>query len=84
MSVKTGAGEVGDDWVAATAAADGADGAALLERMRSVVPAGYDELNWPNSAAFDLPVVDHLLRDGVDGQIDTADRKSTRLNSSHT
>ena len=40
--------------------------------MRSVVPAGYDELNWPNSAALDLPVVDHLLRDGVDGQIDTA------------
>ena len=72
MSVKTGAGEVGDDWVAATAAAVGADGAALLERMRSVVPAGYDELNWPNSAALDLPVVDHLLRDGVDGQIDTA------------
>ncbi len=65
MSIKVAPGEAADDWSAATrealateigaAAAD-----ALLARILPVIPAGYDELNWPNSAAIDLPIVDRL------------------------
>ena len=53
------------DWVAAVRAAlaveIGAERADdLLARLLPVVPAGYDELNWPNSAVLDLPLVDRL------------------------
>ncbi len=65
MSIKVAAGEVADDWAAALRAVlAGEHGAAatdaLLARLLPLVPAGYDELNWPNSAAIDLPIVDRL------------------------
>ncbi len=71
MSIKVAAGEVADDWAAATRAAlaeeVGADAAdALLGRLLPVIPAGYDELNWPNSAAIDLPIIDALAASGAD------------------
>ncbi len=71
MSIKVTAGEVADDWAAATRAAltdeVGAEAAdALLARILPVVPAGYDELNWPNSAAIDLPIIDRLAAESAD------------------
>ncbi len=65
MSIRGEAGQVAEDWRVATEAAlaaemgDGA-AAALLAAVLPVVPAGYDELNWPNSAAVDLPIVHRL------------------------
>jgi glutamate dehydrogenase len=58
---------VADDWSAATRSALAAtmgESAAdeLMARLLPVMPAGYDELNWPNSAAIDLPIVDRLSR----------------------
>ena len=60
-----GGPDVAEDWVEATTAACaktlGDDAAAdLLSRLRPAIPAGYDELNWPNGAAIDLPIVDQL------------------------
>ena len=76
MSVKTRPGEASDDWLSATATAlktaIGAEGTGVLDRTSPVIPAGYDELNWPNSAALDLPIVDRLLAHGVDGEVATA------------
>ena len=72
VSIKVAAGEVADDWAAATRAvlaAEHGEGAAdaLLARLLPVMPAGYDELNWPNSAAIDLPIVGRLAEgDGLD------------------
>jgi glutamate dehydrogenase len=71
VSIKVTAGEVADDWAAATRAAlvdDLGTGAAdaLLARLLPVVPAGYDELNWPNSAAIDLPIIDRLAAADTD------------------
>lgn len=65
MSVKGTSGEVAADWLAAVldalTARLGAEAAAdVVERLRVAVPAGYDELNWPNSAALDLPIIDAL------------------------
>ncbi len=65
MSVNGTPGQVAVDWVAAVRAAlavqIGAERADdLLARLLPVVPAGYDELNWPNSAVLDLPLVDRL------------------------
>lgn len=69
MSVNGGVGAAADEWVSATKSALEAAGvpdpAALLQRLLPVVPAGYDELNWPNSAAIDLPIVDRLLAAGA-------------------
>ena len=67
MSIQGSAGEVAADWAAAVrealAAAIGAAPAEeLLARLLPVVPAGYDELNWPNSAVIDLPIIDALAR----------------------
>ena len=67
MSVKGTSGEVAADWLSAVgdalAARLGAGASSdLLERLRPAVPAGYDELNWPNSAALDLPIVDVVSR----------------------
>ncbi|MDO8362233.1 MAG: NAD-glutamate dehydrogenase [Actinomycetota bacterium] len=65
MSIQGTAGQVAADWadaVRAVLAARLGDGPAaeLLQRVLPVVPAGYDELNWPNSAAIDLPIVARL------------------------
>ena len=58
----------GPEWVAATLDALGAaavpDAAALMQRLAPVLPAGYDEMSWPNSAAVDLPIIDRLLQRG--------------------
>jgi glutamate dehydrogenase len=65
VSVQGTAGQAGGEWVAATrealSAAVGEAAGALLDRLQPVIPAGYDELNWPNSAAIDLPIVDRLV-----------------------
>ncbi|MEO5901031.1 MAG: NAD-glutamate dehydrogenase domain-containing protein [Ilumatobacteraceae bacterium] len=63
------AGEVGDEWVAATttelATVVGADRAQqIIETYVPLVPAGYDELNWPATAALDLAEIDDLRRSG--------------------
>ena len=65
MSIQGTAGEVAADWAAATrealvAVVGEAAAAGVLDRLLPVVPAGYDELNWPNSAAIDLPIVHRL------------------------
>ena len=62
MSINGGPGVVADDWADATRAALGkqlGDLAAgeLFDRLRPHIPAGYDELNWPNGAVLDLPMV---------------------------
>ena len=66
MSIEGASGEVADAWVAATRAAleaeTGAEAGPLLARVLPAIPAGYDELNWPNSAMVDLPIVDRLAR----------------------
>ena len=72
MSIMGAAGEVADDWVDATTAALadelGADAAsALMAALRPVIPAGYDELNWPNGAVIDLPIVHRLATADGDG-----------------
>jgi glutamate dehydrogenase len=55
---------VSPEWLAATRAALG-DRAALVDRLASVLPAGYDELNRPATAAVDLPRI-AALADGHD------------------
>ncbi len=64
MSVQGTAGQAGADWVAATrealSAVVGEASGPLLDRLSPIIPAGYDELNWPNSAAIDLPIIDRL------------------------
>ena len=67
MSIQVSTGEAASDWALAVrqALAGGLGAAAaddLLARLLPVVPAGYDELNWPNSAAIDLPIVDRIAR----------------------
>ncbi len=71
MGIRFAPGEVADEWSAAVREALLADLGApaadnLMARLLPVIPAGYDELNWPNSAAIDLPIVDRLaaLTDG--------------------
>ncbi|MBI4885101.1 MAG: NAD-glutamate dehydrogenase [Actinobacteria bacterium] len=76
MTVKVTAGDVAADWVAATREAlvtelgEQAAGA-VLARVLPVIPAGYDELNWPNSACIDLPIVERLGM-AVPGAVATA------------
>ncbi|HQZ34072.1 MAG TPA: NAD-glutamate dehydrogenase [Ilumatobacteraceae bacterium] len=77
VSIQGTVGEVAADWVAATrealAAAMGeAPAAGLLDRLLPVVPAGYDELNWPSSAVVDLPIVDRLATVDDDNAVETA------------
>ena len=99
MSIEGVPDGVADEWVTATRAALENDigGAAtdVLTRVLPAIPVGYDELNWPNSAAVDLPIIDRLASvptgaaaaDGVATALthftEAPDRKSTRLNSSH-
>ncbi len=77
MSIQGTVGQVAADWAAATrealvAVVGEAEAAALLDRLLPVVPAGYDELNWPNSAAVDLPIVDRLAAGSGSVGIETA------------
>ncbi len=65
VAIKATAGDVDVDWTAATREAMTAligekETARVLDRVLPTIPAGYDELNWPNSAAIDLPIVDRL------------------------
>jgi glutamate dehydrogenase len=78
MSIRGAAGEAAADWAAATRdALTETTGAAaadeVLARLLPVVPAGYDELNWPSSAAIDLPIIDRLAADpSPAGQVATS------------
>ncbi|MCX6520988.1 MAG: NAD-glutamate dehydrogenase [Actinobacteria bacterium] len=68
MALTTAVGQAADDWLAATRREldlQGA-GAALLDRLAPVLPAGYDELNWPATAALDLPRIAALADAGGD------------------
>ncbi|MGD9998202.1 MAG: NAD-glutamate dehydrogenase [Ilumatobacteraceae bacterium] len=56
-------GRVSDEWVTATRAALGPEGS-VLDQLLPVLPAGYDELNWPATAALDLPLVARLASNG--------------------
>ena len=65
VTIKATAGDADADWQEATRDAMRAligekETAGLLDRVLPIIPAGYDELNWPNSAAIDLPIVDRL------------------------
>ena len=78
MSTNTGTGTVGEvseQWTNDTrdelAELVGASRAGeIVERYAPVVPAGYDELNFPATAALDLARLDAL--GGGDGAVDTA------------
>ncbi len=77
MSIQGTVGQVAADWVAATREAlvaeiGEASTAGLLDRLLPVVPAGYDELNWPNSAAIDLPIIDRLATVEDEISVETA------------
>jgi len=77
MSIQGARGAAAADWAAATLEALSAvvgqpAAATMLERLLPIIPAGYDELNWPNSASIDLPIVDRLLSAGNAGSIETA------------
>ncbi len=77
MSIQGTVGQVAADWAAATretlvAQMGEASAAGLLDRLLPVVPAGYDELNWPNSAAIDLPIVDRLASSDAADSVETA------------
>ena len=77
MSIQGSPGEVAADWALAvrealTAELGGA-AAPVLDRLLPVVPAGYDELNWPNSASIDLPIIDRLARTASDPTAATTD-----------
>ncbi|CAB4591866.1 MAG: hypothetical protein F2534_19555 [Actinobacteria bacterium] len=68
MVLPSAVGEASDDWLAATRSELAARGAAadLLDRIAPVLPAGYDELNHPPTAALDLPIVIDLADRGGD------------------
>ena len=76
MATGTGAlGDVGEQWIEATRAELGAAVGTeraniLIDQYVPLVPAGYDELNWPATAAVDLAHIDELRRG--DARIDTA------------
>ena len=71
------AGEVAADWASAvrealTAAIGAVPAEELLARLLPVTPAGYDELNWPNSAVIDLPIVDAIASSAGARRLETA------------
>jgi glutamate dehydrogenase len=77
VSIQGTVGQVAADWAAATRdALVGTLGAGaateLLGRLLPVVPAGYDELNWPNSAAIDFPIIDRLFTVDAESAMETA------------
>jgi len=57
MPLFTAVGQVDDDWLAATRSELERLGghAEVVDRLAPVLPAGYDELNYPPTAALDLP-----------------------------
>ncbi len=64
-------GQVGKSWVRGTldeleSTLGPERAASLVGKMMAVIPAGYDELNWPKTAALDLPIVDRLSHPGGD------------------
>jgi glutamate dehydrogenase len=69
MALTTAVGQAADDWIAATRAELG-EQAELLDRLLPVLPAGYDELNYPATAALDLPRIASLA--DSDGDVTTA------------
>jgi glutamate dehydrogenase len=65
VTIKAKPGDMAADWTAATreemvALIGESETDRVLDRVLPVIPAGYDELNWPNSAAVDLPIIDRL------------------------
>ena len=65
VTIKATPGDADVDWAAATRDAMVAligekETTRVLDRVLPVIPAGYDELNWPTSASIDLPIVDRL------------------------
>ena len=65
VTIKAQPGDHAADWAAATrtemAGLIGeSETARVMDRVLPIIPAGYDELNWPNSASIDLPIVDRL------------------------
>ncbi|MFM8267900.1 MAG: NAD-glutamate dehydrogenase domain-containing protein [Ilumatobacteraceae bacterium] len=44
----------------------------LLDRFVPIIPAGYDELNWPDSAAIDLPIIADLAGSMDDPTVSTS------------
>ena len=71
MALHSAVGQVTDEWLAATRAELDKQGAgAALDRLAAVLPAGYDELNFPPTAALDLPRVVELADGG--GDVSTA------------
>ena len=65
VTIKAMPGDADVDWGAATrdamvALIGAKETSRVLDRVLPVIPAGYDELNWPNSASIDLPIIDRL------------------------
>ncbi len=58
-------GHMGDEWLALTRTALGAH-AHVLDRLAPILPAGYDELNFPPTAAIDLPRIAQLADSNSD------------------
>ena len=86
MSIQGSVGQADADWAAATREAlvariGEAHATALLDRLLPVVPAGYDELNWPNSAAVDLPIIGRLASDAGGNGVETAMLRFTEASS---
>jgi glutamate dehydrogenase len=67
MALSSGVGQVSADWLAATRTElDRYGAAALVDRFAPILPAGYDELNYPPTAALDLPRIATLADGGGD------------------
>ncbi len=77
MPLGNGIGQVTDEWAAATRIELG-DAATVLDVLLPVMPAGYDELNRPLTAALDLPIIAALagvtsaVSDVADGAVRTS------------
>ena len=65
MALTIAIGQAADDWLAATREQLGPL-AGVLDRLAPVLPAGYDELNYPPTAALDLPRIAALADSGGD------------------
>jgi len=71
VTSRTTAGDADIKWVSATREAMTArigakEADRVLDRVLPMIPAGYDELNWPNSASIDLPIIDRLGAAGLE------------------
>ena len=79
VTIKATSGDADVDWGAGTRHAMTAligekETTRVLDRVLPVIPAGYDELNWPSSAAIDLPIIDRLsaITDELASGLETA------------